>query len=648
VSSRRLDRIVLALLVLGSAAYLLPLRAYGLMLNDDGWYLHPTLRMLGGEILYRDIWTFYSPLEHHLFAALLAITGPSLLAARTAWVVLLVAGVAATYGVARRLAPISLAFVPAAVFALVPGQWSKAFYTLCSMLFFLALGRFLDRRDARRAGVLGLAVGFSLVTRHDIGIAQLGLAIGALALAVFPGIGRPAGRLGLRGAAAASACFLVAVSLWLVPVLVWYASHDALADLIDATLVRGLLQREGWYGPGLAQLFSRRAFLAVAEGRIVGAFMLLPPLAYAIAAAVLLARLFRRGFEGTTVFIGALLLYGTAGLLNTFYQMRLLRLLETGVPFYLIVTWLMAQAAAGLARRRPAAAPALRAAACGLLASMGLAFVGLIVFVVPSVLPSDDYTGSIRARSFSWPVELFGETFYVDFPLAEELRMLRRFVNENTRPGEPILVGQLHSLYYALLDRPNPTRILGSHIREDKILSDAQKEKEMQRLLASPTRYVLADQTWLAWPEPPDVIRRTLLARFHPIRQYGTMTVLERGSDPEGLALGEIQRRMTLRRATPEDRAALEVRTRAHPDDPLAFRLLGRALAADGQPVAGARALEQAARLDPIDPSAFEEAALLRLSVGQQPLAAEDFREALSVREHPESRRILERLKQAP
>jgi hypothetical protein len=170
--------------------------------------------------------------------------------------------------------------------------------------------------------------------------------------------------------------------------------------------------------------------------------------------------------------------------------MLLLRLLETGVPFYLIVTGLVAEAVAGVSRRRPAAAPAMRAMGCGLLATMDLVFAGLIVFVVPAVLPSDDYTGSIRVRSF-------------------------------------------------------------------------------------------------AWPEAPAVIRRTLLTRLHPIRQFGTMTVLERGSDPEDLALGEIQRRMTLRQSRPEDRAALEARTRERTDEPLPWRLLGRVLAAEGQRVAG-------------------------------------------------------------
>ena len=46
MSSSARDRGVLAVLVIAAAAYLLPLRDRGLMINDDGWYLHPVQRML--------------------------------------------------------------------------------------------------------------------------------------------------------------------------------------------------------------------------------------------------------------------------------------------------------------------------------------------------------------------------------------------------------------------------------------------------------------------------------------------------------------------------------------------------------------------------------------------------------------------------
>ena len=90
----RADRIAAVLLAAGALLYLLPLRASGLAVSDDGWWLVPVLWMRDGEILYRDVWTYYAPLVHHVYAWLFALTEPSVLAART----LMAAGLIGGYG----------------------------------------------------------------------------------------------------------------------------------------------------------------------------------------------------------------------------------------------------------------------------------------------------------------------------------------------------------------------------------------------------------------------------------------------------------------------------------------------------------------------------------------------------------------------
>lgn len=626
------DGLVLLALLLAAAAILVPLRPYGLQINDDGWYLHPTLRMIGGETLYRDIHTFYAPFEHHLFAWILGATGPSLLVARSVWILLILLGVAGVYAVARRFAPPGLAVVPAAVFALVPGQWSKAFYTLCTVAFLLALARFIDRRSMGRAAVVGLSVGFTLITRHDLGLAQAGLSALALLL-LAPGAlaGRGlSGRLRLSAAMAAGALVLV------LPVGVHYAAAGALTDMLDAMFVRGAVQRTGSYATGLALLFSPGDPLHVTEGRIAGALLLLPSILYLAVAWRLWRGLLREGLTAGNALVAAILLYALAGLLNTWYQMRLLRLLETGAPFYLLATWLVAQL--------PAASARLRALRAGAFACAGGGFAALVIVAVPSFLPSDDYSGSLRALRFDAPVSLYGETFYVTPDMADEIRMVRSFIDANTKPGDPVFVGQIHSLYYLLLGRSNPTRILGSHLIDDRILTDAEKEREMARLLASPARFVVADQTWLGWPGPPDPIRRTLIEHFHPVRQYGSMTILERGSDPYGRTLGEIHRRLGAGRIQPGDLASLERLAAERPDAPLPRALQAIPWLARAQPARAARVLEEAAPLDPENAALLESAARFWLQAGRLPAAAQALRRALAIRESAASRDLLRQL----
>ena len=50
MSPSRADRWLPAILFLGALAYLLPLRAHGLSMNDDGWWLQAVLRMRAGEV----------------------------------------------------------------------------------------------------------------------------------------------------------------------------------------------------------------------------------------------------------------------------------------------------------------------------------------------------------------------------------------------------------------------------------------------------------------------------------------------------------------------------------------------------------------------------------------------------------------------
>lgn len=629
--SGRRDAAVAALLAFATLAYLWPLRAFGFMLNDDGWYLHPTVRMLDGEILYRDIWTFYAPFEYHLLAWLFRLGEPSILLARSLWIVLLVGAVVGTYFVARRLAPPGVAWLPAMVFALVPGQWSKAFYSVCTVAFLLAAAAVLDRPRPRRFFVLGLAVGFSVIARQDLGFLQLLLA-GAIAAVLWlrpAAFGDAAADATRRGASRVFA-LVAGAAVVVAPVLVYYGAHGALADLVDATLIRGVAQRKGWYAPGLAALFSWSKPLAIAEGRFAGALLLAPLLVYAAAGLLLCRRLLQKGLGPQRVFAGLLLAYALAGLANTYYQMRLLRLLETGIPFYLITTWLVVESTRAV--RRPQ-----RAAGVALAGLAGLYLATTLVFV-PHFLPGEDYSGSLRMRRFDRPVTLLGDRLFVSPEQAEELWLLRAFVDAKTRPGDPIFVVPLQSLYYELLQRPNPTRIVAIHFREDHVLTDEQKQEELRKLRASGARYAIVDRTWFAWHEPPDPIRRALLEEFHPIRGYGEMLVLERNRDARDRRVTEAYGRLAQRGVSAERIAELEALVREFPDEPLPWSLLGFARLALDRAGPAADAFDRAAALDPVDPTALEYAAQALASIGQRAAAAERLRRAAAVRENRDAR----------
>src|SRR5262249_29491932 len=147
--------------------------------SDDGWWLAPVLRMRAGEILYRDVWTFYAPLSLHGFAWLFDVTGPSVIAARVLMLAEIVAAAVLAYGFTRRFAPRWIAWLPGAVYALAPGPWHKSYYGLVSIAFFVLLARAFERPRAWRFAALGAMAGAALATRQDLGIAQLAIAFTA-------------------------------------------------------------------------------------------------------------------------------------------------------------------------------------------------------------------------------------------------------------------------------------------------------------------------------------------------------------------------------------------------------------------------------------------------------------------------------------
>ena len=80
------DRVIAALLFVVSLAYLWLFRHYTTMEPDEGIILQGAQRVLHGEVLYRDFFSFFTPGSYYLLALLFKLFGGSILVARTALV----------------------------------------------------------------------------------------------------------------------------------------------------------------------------------------------------------------------------------------------------------------------------------------------------------------------------------------------------------------------------------------------------------------------------------------------------------------------------------------------------------------------------------------------------------------------------------
>ncbi len=198
--------------------------------NPDAFtYLSHGLRLLAGEVIYRDFFEFTPPGAPLLAAALFAVTGPSLLAARVVQVLALLLGAWLLGRLTR---------------ALGAGPWAA---TLPGLVLVLALYRFQPHwsyhwlvvptvagaalaacrgfaTDARRDWLLaGLGVGLSGLLLQADGVVLAAALAGALVADVLVGrfdLAANARRLGLLLAGALAP---------IAPVLAWLGWHGALA-----------------------------------------------------------------------------------------------------------------------------------------------------------------------------------------------------------------------------------------------------------------------------------------------------------------------------------------------------------------------------------------------------------------------------------
>jgi len=618
------DRSIAILLAVGAAWLLWSLRPYGLSLADEGNWIHPVLRMRAGELLYRDIWYHYAPLQYHVLAGLFALTGPSVLAERGLSAAVIVATVAASFLFARRLAPVSLAWIPAVVVALTPGPWHKAPFALCEVLFLLALARALEQPTRARHAVVGASVGFALVTRQDVGLVALAIGLAVLA------VSNP------RGARArALASFAVPAIAVVAPFVAFYAAHGALAAVGDWLFVRAAAQRGAQ--PFALWWILRNGLAKHPEGTLA-ACMLLAPVAIAIAALLGWAlRLRRYGLDRESLLVGSTLALALATLDQIYRPMLILRLLQAALPTWLLATWLAARAlGAGTALRRALVVTAASATAA--------AWVMAIVWGVPRIESGDQYTGSWRMRRLNAPIEIFDEQVRTPFVEADAVRRLRLFLDSHAAPGEPIFAAPQVALLYEVLGHPNPTPLVFEHPGGAFLLSGPQREEVVRRLLASPTRWVLAEGWWLGWPGTPDTLRRAVMDHFHPVRQYGSIVVLERDDDPRQRDLAELYWRMLRARPrpSPRDLELLNELMAAHPSEPLLPMLLGALLERVGRNDAAVEAYRTAGRLAPEDGEPWELAAAVLRREGRDEEAIADLERALAVRPNPDARRDLD------
>jgi 4-amino-4-deoxy-L-arabinose transferase-like glycosyltransferase len=184
----RAERYISALMFLASIAYLCLFRRYTTIEPDEGIILEGAQRILNGQVLYRDFFSFYTPGSYYWTVLLFKVFGDSFLVARTAMAVMGGIVAAICYLLSRRVCSRKVAVIVTALITLtalpyrflVLHNWDS---TLLACITLYCAVRLSESRKGTWAVSLGSCASLTLLFEQSKGAGLcLGLILGFLLL----------------------------------------------------------------------------------------------------------------------------------------------------------------------------------------------------------------------------------------------------------------------------------------------------------------------------------------------------------------------------------------------------------------------------------------------------------------------------------
>lgn len=217
----------------------------------NGKTMNNALRILAGDVPYRDFWTMYAPGSFYLSALLLKLFGTHVWVLGVAAQVLVAIDAAVLFVIGRRLG-LSRAAALAVGGAFVCMQWSThvqiTTYESALVLLLLALDRvvcYAQGGGARALWIAGVLLGVAAWFKHDVSLyVLLACATGLTAAWMLTGSRRPVGWIAPAGLIVRLGTGALAGILPMAAYVMWNAGPEALQALIifpatDFRVVRG-------------------------------------------------------------------------------------------------------------------------------------------------------------------------------------------------------------------------------------------------------------------------------------------------------------------------------------------------------------------------------------------------------------------------
>ena len=412
---------------------------------DEGLVLFGAVRVLHGDVPYRDFYANYGPAQFYVLAGLFKVFGPSILVGRVWDLVIKAMSVALAYGILKPLGGRGIALI-GSVFTLV---WLAALgfhgYPIfpCLLLALLSvyfvLPTYLGSQSRRPLILAGACIGAMSLFRPDMGL--MGALAHVAALILFHLRIRRDGALPVSWlvrsiSAVVVGVLVISVPMWLI-VLAAASGREVVRDLVLIQM-RSYPRMRSLPFPSLPALAADLVNLR--WNRVKDGAAFLPPLAGLAAFAVALGLVGRhsdriRDKAGPeSLRIGALLLVG--GLCVLFYVKGLVRMSTSHVTLAIVPAFLVVC----MVWQWTTGHRLVQALALGLFLAVGLVCVDPARIVGRTLLSNLRWMsrpGQVASECGSHP----GTDRVGCFRLAPDQREAIRFVRERTDPDERIFVG---------------------------------------------------------------------------------------------------------------------------------------------------------------------------------------------------------------
>ncbi|MGC2423995.1 MAG: hypothetical protein WA666_06540 [Nitrospirota bacterium] len=413
------DCLLLSFLTLSALLYYLSYYNCNIIYLDQGYLLQAAMRVMNGEVPFRDFHSDYPPGSYYFLALIFKIFGVKYNYAWMSWVFIHTASVLLAYFITRRFVPPFPAFAASLFVLAVPGPWHKSFFIFLPLLNLFMVFKILEKKNYKWVIAEAFIVVVSCFIRQDVGLYCCVVFLAALGLMKDKRL------------------FLTAVAAGIffsLPIIFYYYSKGALPDMLSELATGGIKDTSAMNIP-FPPVIPRfpTDLLAVLKNELY----YLPFIIYPLCAIYLVRKWSALKEEGKNIHFLLFMLLGMMLLSQLINRSDMPHLWQVLPPLYLLSVILF---------------NALKRITAATLTAL------LLALVLYTAL-QDPTSGSIALRAgCDTALDLPTASIYLPRQQVSVIRKVLQFIKTNSREGSYILAVPDIPMFYFLSERKDPIK----------------------------------------------------------------------------------------------------------------------------------------------------------------------------------------------